>query len=138
MLEDQYIMKTIFLNYNEDQNNLKVKKKLIHIYLNNCFKASHVHGTLHKHEWHIYIYIYIYIYVAEITHLNRFIHYFLHSITTVINRANFFSQICIVIHVYFDHFCDLQTSENTPGNFNARANVVCMFMCKNNVRIQSM
>ena len=80
------------------------------------------------------------IYVAEITPLNSFQHYLLHGITTVINRPHFHSlvQLCTVIHVYFDHLCGLQTSEDTPGKFDTRTKVVCTFMCKNNAWIQSM
>ena len=47
-------------------------------------------------------------------------------------------QLCTVIHVYFDHLCGLQTLENTPGKFDTHTKVVCTFMCKNNVWIQSM
>ena len=80
------------------------------------------------------------IYVAEIRPLNSFQHYLLHGITTVINRPHFHSlvQLCTVIHVYFDHLCDLQTSENAPGKFDTRTKEVCTFMCKNNAWIQSM
>ena len=85
------------------------------------------------------------IYVAEITPLNSFQHYFLHGITTVINRPHCFVhllvQLCTVIHVYFDHLCGLHsatTSENSPGKFDIRTKVVCTFMCKNNAWIKSM
>ena len=47
-------------------------------------------------------------------------------------------QRCTVIHVYFDHLCGLQTSDNAPGKFDTRTKVVCMFMCKYNAWIQSM
>ena len=43
-------------------------------------------------------------------------------------------SVVIKLYAYFDHFCGLQTSENTPGKFNKHSYVVCM----NNVRIQSM
>ena len=47
-----------------------------------------------------------------------------HSIHLLVQR-------CTVIHVYFDHLCGLQTSENAPGKFDTRTKVVCTFMCKN-------
>ena len=51
---------------------------------------------------------------------------------------NLLVQLCTVIHVYFDHLCGLQTSENAQGKFDTRTKVVCSFMCKNNAWIQSM